>query len=277
MAKAKPKPKATPPADDGGDGAAYTTKIIKAGALVADTKLLLAHWNPAESVADNLARCRRENLFDKASRSRVEDVLAIFRQRYLGEPDVTAALVALVRARTPAQSLDRLLYFHAARADRLLHDFVTDVLVPMHGRGDTAVDADEVRRTLKGWVTAKRTTTAWSDPTLQRVVQGLLSTLRDFGVLEGAVNKRIAASYLPVEAFAYVAFYLRRDYPSGDLLLDAPEWKLFFLSRDGVERFLIEAHQRGLLEYHAAGRVTRLTFPFDTLEEYAGVVARRPD
>lgn len=275
MAKAKGKP--TPPPDDGAAAAAYTTKIIKAGALVADTKLLLAHWNPAESVKDNLARCRSENLFDKASRSRVEDVLAIFRQRYLGEPDVTAALVALVRARMPAQSLDRLLYFHAARADRLLHDFVTDVLVPMRGRGVTDVDTDDVRATLKGWVTAGRTTTTWSDPTLQRVVRGLLSTLRDFGVLEGAANKRIAASYLPVEAFAYVAAYLRREYLSGDRLLDAPAWGLFFLARDGVERFLIEAHQRGLLEYHAAGRVTRITFPTDSLEEYAGVLARRPD
>ena len=148
MAKAKAKPKATPPAAEGESGAVYTTKIIKAGALVADTKLLLAHWNPAESVKDNLARCRRENLFDKASRSRVEDVLAIFRHRYLGEPDVTAALVALVRARMSAQSLDRLLYFHAARCDRLLHDFVTDVLVPMRGRGDAEVEVGEVHRTL---------------------------------------------------------------------------------------------------------------------------------
>lgn len=275
MAKAKAKPKTEPAPDDG--AALYTTKIIKAGALVADTKLLLAHWNLAESVNDNLARCRRENLFDKASRSRVEDVLAIFRQRYLGEPDVTAALVALVRHRLPAQSLDRLLYFHAARSDRLLSDFVTDVLVPMRGRGETAVGTDEVRKTLKAWVTAKRTTTAWSDPTLLRVVQGLLSTLRDFGVLEGAANKRIAPSYLPVEAFAYVAAYLRRHHPSGEQLLDAPDWGLFFLSRDGVERFMIEAHQRGFLEYHAAGRVTRITFPTDSLEEYAGVLARRPD
>jgi hypothetical protein len=37
------------------------------------------------------------------------------------------------------------------------------------------------------------------------------------------------------------------------------------LSHDGVERFLVEAHQQGLLEYHAAGTVIRLTFPVHTL------------
>jgi hypothetical protein len=54
-----------------------------------------------------------------------------------------------------------------------------------------------------------------------------------------------------------------------------PDWKLFFLSREGVERFLFEAHQRDLLEYHVAGSVTRLTFPAGTLEEYANVLAQR--
>jgi WD40 repeat protein len=63
------------------------------------------------------------------------------------------------------------------------------------------------------------------------------------------------------------------------LLWDAKSFqqlrKLLFLSREGVERFLFEAHQRGLLEYHVAGSVTRLTFAANTLEEYANVLAQR--
>jgi hypothetical protein len=57
-------------------GVRYSSKIIKAGALLADTKTLLVHWNSAKSVQENLARMRQENRFGKASRSRVEDVLA---------------------------------------------------------------------------------------------------------------------------------------------------------------------------------------------------------
>src|SRR6266571_9266807 len=76
--------------------APYTSKIIKAGALLADTKTLLSHWDVGVSVQENMHRLHRENVFGKASRSRVEDVLAIFRQRYLTETPVTKALVALV-------------------------------------------------------------------------------------------------------------------------------------------------------------------------------------
>jgi Putative inner membrane protein (DUF1819) len=93
--------------------AIYSSKIIKAGALLADTKTLLAHWNTALPVQVNLDRLRRENVFGKASRSRVEDILAIFRQRFLNEESVTKALVVLVQKYLPAAALDRIFYFHA--------------------------------------------------------------------------------------------------------------------------------------------------------------------
>lgn len=253
----------------------YTTKIIKASALLTDTKTLLSHWNTRASVPENLARFRHENLFGKASRSRIEDILAIFRQRYLTDESVADALVVLAQNRFPAQALDRILYFHSARADRLLHDAVTKVLLPQKGHGTTNVDIDEIQRTLSQWVAEGKTTTKWSEPTIRRVAQGLLSTLRDFGVLEGSVNKRIAAIYLPVESFAYIACYLKQEQPSGAKLMDHPDWKLFFLTHEGIERFMVEANKRGLLEYHAAGTVTRLTFPADTLEEFVHVLAER--
>jgi hypothetical protein len=87
----------------------YSSKIIKAGALLPDTKTLLAHWDASETVEANLSRLRHENAFGKASRSRVEDMLAIFRQRYLTEADVIKALVVLVQRRLSAASLDRIL------------------------------------------------------------------------------------------------------------------------------------------------------------------------
>jgi hypothetical protein len=253
----------------------YSSKIIKAGALVGDTKTLLSHWDVDDSVDENINRERAENVFGKASRSRVEDILAIFRQRYLTEQSVTKALVTLVQKRFPTGALEWLFYFHAARADPLLYDVVTEILVPLHARGLVDINAHAFQRSLAKWVNEGKTTGNWSEPTITRIAQGLLSTLRDFGVLQGAVNKKIAPGYLPTESFSYVMYYLKQHQPSGAKLIELPDWKLFFLSRDGVERCLFEAHQQGLLEYHVAGSVTRLTFRAETLEEYASVLAQR--
>lgn len=168
----------------------YSSKIIKAGALLGDTKTLLAHWDDSQTVAANLAAIRRDNVFGKASRSRVEDILAIFRQRYLGDAEVTKALVALAKGRFPAASLDRILYFHAALADPLLRDAVTELLLPMYSQGIITVSANEFQNGIAKWVAQGKATSQWSEETICRVSQGLLATLRDFGVLQGAVNKR---------------------------------------------------------------------------------------
>jgi len=252
----------------------YSSKIIKAGALLSDTKAFLSAWDLSLSMEENLDRIRRHNLLGKTSRSRLDDVLAAFRQRYLAEEDVTRALATLVRRNCNGSTLQWIFYFHAARADRLLHDVVTELLAPLWSRGIMNVDAQEIESVLRKWVENGRTCGTWSDYTIYRVTRGVLSTLRDFGVLQGAIHKRIAPAYLSVEAFCYVAFYLRQHQPSGTKFLNLPDWKLFFLPQEGVERFLLEAHQRGLLEYHVAGSVMRLTFPAATLEEYANVLTK---
>jgi hypothetical protein len=130
-------------------------------------------------------------------------------------------------------------------------------------------------RWLETQVAAGRTQRTWSEVTIRRLARGILSMLRDFGVLEGKASKHIAPAYLPVSAFAFIAFALRRGVRSGDRLLHDSAWGLFFLSQHDVEQCFVEAQQQRLLTYEAAGRVIRITFPTESLEEYAHALARR--
>jgi hypothetical protein len=239
----------------------YTSRIIKASALIADTKLLLTEWDLEQPVAENLDRARQENIFGKASRKRVRDILTIFRQRYFDDADIGAALVTLTQGGAPAQWLDPLLYFYAAQNDRTLRDLAVEVIYPRHLAGYTDLPTDYVVRAIQDWVAEGKTTTAWGDKTILRVAQNSLAALRDFGVLQGTVHKRIAPIYLPTPSFALIALWLQGRERSGDLVLHSDDWKLFFLPVEGVERFFIEAHQEHLLSYYAAGSVVRIEFP----------------
>ncbi len=255
--------------------ALYTSRIIKAGALLGDTKTLLANWDGSKSVAENLEAFRHQNIFGKASRSRIGDILAIFRQRYLNEESVAIALSELVKNRLPTEALNSILFFHSAQSDRLLHDVVTELVWDYYARGKTEVHADELELALTRWVREGKTSVRWQAYTTRRVAQGVLATLRDFNILQGKANKRLASIHLPIEAFAYVAFYLHQRQPSGERLIEHPEWRLFLLSTQEVERLFMEAHQRRLLEYHAAGPVIRISFPSESLEDYARVISER--
>lgn len=210
------------------DSSRYSSKIIKAGALLADTKTILAQWDMTASVSENLERMRRENVLGKTSRARVETVLAAFRQRYLAQSSVIKALVVFVGKRLQASVLDRLLYFHSAQADRLLHDTVTEILLPMWNQGTLEITPLHVQRVLQTWVQSGKTSAPWSEPTTLRIARGLLSTLRDFGILQGAVRKRIAPPFLPMTACAYIAFYLKQGESSGAKVIESPGWRLFF-------------------------------------------------
>lgn len=253
----------------------YTSRIIKASALIADTKLLLAEWNLTCSVEANLERVQRENLLGKPSRARLTDVLTIFRQRYFDDPDVGAALVTLAQGHAPAQWLDPLLYFFSAQNDRTLRDLVTEVLYNRSASGYTDVSPELIVRQLRTWVAERKTTTIWGESTLARVARNALATLRDFGVLEGKANKRLTPIYLPNPAFALIALWLQQRDQAGNLVLHSDDWRLFFLPVEGVERFFLEAHQEHLLSYYAAGSVVRLEFPATTMREYAYVLLER--
>lgn len=250
----------------------YTSRIIKASALLADTRVLLSEWNLDQSVADNLDRARRLNIFGKASRRRVKDILVIFRQRFFDDADVGTALVKLAQGGAPAQWLDPLLYFFAAQNDRTLRDLVVEVLYPRHRAGYVDLPVEVMIRAIRNWVAAGKTTTAWAEKTILRVAQNSMAALRDFGVLQGAVNKQIAPVYLPTPSFALIALWLQGRERSGDRVLHSDDWKLFFLPPEGVERFFVEAHQEHLLTYHAAGSVIRIEFPAPTLTEVADVL-----
>ena len=221
------------------NGRLYSSKVIKAGALLTDSKAFLLAYDEHASLAENLTRIQRENPFGKASRSRVADILPIFRQRFCDDDKLARALRVLVRSRIAPDVLDRVLYFHAARTDRLIRDFVCEFLFEKQRAGALQVRIDEAQRFVATIV--RRADTHWGSDTLRRVTQGLLATLRDFRILEGAVNKRIAPIYLPVEAFTFVAFALHVHGASGARLAHHPDWRLFLLSPDAVEQHFLEA------------------------------------
>lgn len=250
----------------------YTSRIMKASALIADTKVLLSEWDVDQLVSENLDRALRQNIFGKASRSRIEDILLIFRQRYFDDLDVGTTLVTLIQEGAPAGWIDPLLYFFTAQNDRTLRDLVVEVVYPRHRAGYTDLPIEVIVRAIRNWVAEGKTTTPWKEQTIQRAARGVMATLRDFGVLQGTAHKQIAPVYLPMPAFALIALWLQKRERSGNLVLHSDDWKLFFLPAEGVERFFVEAHQQHLLTYHAAGSVVRIEFPATNLPEYAHVL-----
>jgi hypothetical protein len=158
-------------------------------------------------------------------------------------------------------------YYEAARADALLGAFAAEALFGWHQAGRSEVTVADSVGLLGG------RTPSWTEPTRTRVAQGLLSALRDFGVLEGAVRKRIAPARLSMRGFAYVAVRERGRHPSGRSLLQAPVWRRYLLPPEQVRSLFLEADRLKVLRFAEAGTAIRIDWLIESLEEVPRVVA----
>ncbi|MGH8070366.1 MAG: BrxA family protein [Candidatus Entotheonellia bacterium] len=164
-------------------------------------------------------------------------------------------------------------YWITAQAERLLYDFVCVELLHRSKSQVQRITTDDVGR----WIASQLATCgkSWSPTVTTKVAQGVLATLRDFGLLEGASKKRFAPVYLPIESFAYVAFALHQEGVSGLQLVQHRDWQLFLLSPPMVEQMFLEADRRGLLRFQAAGKIMRIDYPATNFGEMADVVVAR--
>jgi len=245
----------------------YTSKILKATALIDDTAIFLSAWDNEKTKEQNLQIIRQENILNKKSRSRGNDILNIFQQRFLFNEDVIRSLSYLQKKGMSKETMIPLLYYFTARNDLLLHDFVIEFLQLLYESGQREIPISLAETTIRKWEEEGKTADKWSDETIIHVAQHALATLRDFHLLEGAVKKRITPLFIPDQAFAYIAMFMSLNGINGERLVNNPEWRLFFLDPQLVERFFMSCHQEGFLTYHAAGSIYRIDFPYKFLEE----------
>jgi len=253
----------------------YTSRLLKGGALLDDMRLLVRAWNDGGS-AKQKDRIVVENILGKKTRVRAIDVYRrAFLQRFLkGDPPEAWKIVRPLEDReVPLEILRPVYYWITARSEPLLYDFASEEILAKSKNLDQTVRVDEAVQ----WVGKKllEQDHIWGNTVTLKVSRGLLATLRDFGILEGAAKKRVAPVYLPIESFAYLAFCLHELGSSGERLIRHRDWRLFLLEPPVMEHLFLDAHQNRFLHYAAAGKIYRIEFFAQNLEEMANAIAGR--
>ena len=253
----------------------YSSRLVRSGSLLADSRIYLREWDDRRSARENLIHFREVNVLAKRSRSRADGILAELRRRFpLDRMDTTSrlALLRFVKEVPSSKAVDKVLAYHAAKSDPLLYDFITAHLSRLYALGERHVTLADTVTFLREAEGRGPTTRTWSRTTLAALARGLLAAAKDFGLLSGRRRKVFASPELPLEAFLYVMYRLRR-HASGHSLLMHRDWRLFLLRPNDVEELTAAAARRGLLSYQAVGRTASLGFPYPDLEVLLDVIA----
>lgn len=251
-----------------------STRLVKGGALLQDMRQMVCNWS--DDLSGDKGHKLAIRILHKATRARVSDTLtAAFRPRFVcGDPVNAWKLARVIEDRHPQIEIVRPFYYWiTARAEPLLYHFVTDELIEQAKSADREVRIAETT----GWITkvAERDGKKWTPTVRLRIAQVIHAALRDFGILEGVIRKRIAPQHLPLEAFCLIAFCLHELGFDHKNLVRHPDWKLFLLNQTTVERLFLEAHQNGWLDYQCVGEVYRIEFRSQNFDDYAHVLLGR--
>jgi len=251
----------------------YTSRLLKGGALLEDMRKLIISFNGEDVNRSGLGHLL-EALLGKKTRKRAKDVYRqIFVSRFLkGDPKDAWRIVKPLEAKGFGKEVIYPVYYWiTARSEPVIYDFVVDRLFFM--KIGQVILINDVEKWLRNRLRSQGI--SWSDSVILRVAQGMLATLRDFGILEGRVKKRLTPYYISVEAFSYIAFCLYRLGNTGAHLIKHRDWGLFLLDPQGIEKLFLTAHQMKYLSFDVAGSIYRIEFIAKNCEEMANVIYGR--
>lgn len=249
----------------------FSSRLLRKGTLIPETRLVFQRWREGESVAVNVPAALADNPTGARSAHWLHEVVATVRTR-LGEmPEAELrSLAALAQSGASDSVWQAGLHWHAARVDALYYPFMTGWLFMEYQRGVDHLRTEDVAPWVRQQVAAiKGPAAAWSEYGILRAARDLLRTAADYGILSRTVIKTFLPYRLPDAAFLYLLHALAETTPNARRLIESPDWRLYRLDANAVERELLRLHQYRQLHYDAAGSLAQLTLPQASAADYA--------
>ncbi len=255
----------------------YTQALAKGGALLPETRVLLAAWQPGEGEEALADRVLRSDLLGRATARRVLDIVRVFALRFLSLGEGPARhLKRLVAGGSPHQIYSDLVFHYAAQRDALLHDFTVSRFWPAVRDGRLVVANGDVRQLILEAEQDGRIPSPWSAEIKRDMAGRVLMALTDFGLLrELKPGKREVLPYRAADGtVVYLAHLLHEQGVTDASLAVHPAWALFGLEPADVWHRLDLLAGEGWFVVQRAGQVARITWRYAGLEEAVDALAR---
>ena len=165
--------------------------------------------------------------------------------------------IRLTRWHPPAWVLDELITFaqdghqaelqvalllHIARQDNLLYDFIQQVVVPRWFAGERELIRADVQRFLDSVQPAHPEVGWWSHSTREKISGNVLSTLRDFGLLQGKASKQIVEPIVPPPLVQHLVRLLRAEGIPPEQVTYHADWQLWLWDATRAQKAIDSYH-----------------------------------
>jgi hypothetical protein len=258
-------------------GGAYTGRLAAGLGLIEETLALLELWHEGIDTPTLTRIAVQSGRFPSMSARRIENMVSDgFAIRYLVHGAAPARLLKALNDKLTRRELEQVMFLYTCRAHPILADFIREVYWSAYGAGRNILGNEEARTFVTRANQEGKTTMPWSESTIRRVAGYLTGCCADFGLLER--GKRTQRAILPFRIESRVAALLAYDLHFAGLgdnsLLSDHDWALFGLDTVDALGELRRLSLRGLMIVQTAGSVTRISWPFKTIDEVTDAVAQ---
>lgn len=248
-------------------GSVSTFTIIK-GSMIEETYTVFADWDLAASTEVNLRLMRETNRIGAKSLGWLAQVHRVLRRRF--DPEGRdRALIDLARAGCPLEVWKPILLWHMTRDEFLVRDFLIHWLFPRYQEGVLRVRSPDLQDYLGHLPGRGLIPRAWSPSTSRRVACGLLRIASDFGLMRGSLVHEFTSYHLLDLSFLYILHAMAEITPGAQAVLHSPDWKMFRMQPEDVEREIFRLHQYRKVHYEVAGTLGQLSLPCRTAADFA--------
>ncbi len=142
--------------------------------------------------------------------------------------------------------LQAALLLHAARQDHLLYDIVQQIVVPHWFAGERQLIRADVQRFLDSAQSVHAEVDGWSHSTREKLSRNVLTTLRDFGLLQGTASKQIIEPIVPPAVTQHLTHLLQAEDTPLEQVAHHPDWHLWLWdatrAQKAINTFNLQEH-----------------------------------
>ena len=181
----------------------------------------------------------------RATRATIVEILQIRLTRWHPPAWVLDDLITFAQDGHQAE-LRAALLLHTARQDNLLYDFIQQGVVPRWFAGERELIRADIQRFLDSAQSVHPEIEGWSHSTREKLSSNVLTTLRDFGLLQGTASKQIVEPIVPAAVVQHLVRLLQEEGIPQEQLASHPDWQLWLWdaaqAQKAIDSYQVEEH-----------------------------------
>ena len=253
-----------------------TGYTYKSGSFIDEFKIIVNNWQDDKSLDENFNTFENQDFFGKLTDSWNKEVLSHIKKRYFNNTgNLFNYLKKALNIFKDNKVKNFIIYIYLGWSDPLFKTFIVNFVFEAYKKHKAFITTKEVISFIENLPDEPTKPRYTSHEMRRKVAGGLLSTCKDFGILEGHAKKRFLTIIIPDEVLAYLLYWLKENCISSRQIIENFSWKFFFLEKNEIEDLLLKSHDLKLIMFHQIGEIYRIDWLFNDLGEVLEYYSKR--